>query len=1768
MGVRVEIHVPQKYPAYCIALLEQLFANTAVATVSKHFTDGQSGTFVFLVEPTRQDGEKELPVVVKIGPRHLLEQEWRAAQDHIASRLPDFVPISGQLATVTVTAADGSRADYSAARYQLAGNGLFATETLRDYATTASAAALWTVLEKRLFAQLDRIWANKKAPVSRSLGAAYDRVLPVNLLLEFAEAAAPAAVQLDATQDPATYPQLQPGDWVQLNNFVISEIDEVEQALTLNLPQSEALRTHAYRLRIRQVANLKQYKLDATVSRLTGRVVATRQQRLQAALRSVLPATLDLTRPVVLMPDSGVELPNPLAQWPSLLQEQLSMRSGTVHGDLNTGNVLIDVEAKTTFLIDCAHAHEDHVLLDLVRLESEVLLHLVAARFFELQLPPTTIHALYGWLDYVTQRASNPAGSFSVPQPLLQAGPALESAFIALTIIRNHARQYLAVRDQWREYYAALALTLLGSLKFASLDRAPAGTNPKAVAFWGAATLLGQLDASIDFIHLGWQRIDVNEGAASQPQTPGGAPPNLYIDYGDVTHDQRRGVFFEGNASVAIGGNVISGGTVNTTNFQGPVTGPIHTGSGDIHVGGPASDVPASPPASNEFATQSPAQAKREPATARPNDVPPAPPQPDRAAGMGAAGGGTTRRVASPSSAPRKIKILFLTANPFGTDRLRTDEEARAIDQALRQAEFRNFDIVVHQAVRIDDLQELLLRHRPDIVHFSGHGSAANELILQDANGNAVPVSGKALHALFTSLKDQIRCVVLNACYTDEQARSLAEVIDCVVGINPDLTDEASIQFATAFYRALGYGLSVQEAFHLGQVQIELAGAGEGAALHLHGAVAAQTRFADPPPFAAHAPNPGAAIPPTSGTAESAAAEPHNRTDIHNAEGSFISTGSGNINVDQSRHVSLHLFTFSSDAVKSWANDFFRLEEADEHARSGWEGRTLYLLGATMKRVSDEGLLAFLLTALTAALAIWFIAPILAWPQPDDQARLFAAIRFGVASFVLPLLIAVLIKPEGTEKFPMHENATQRKLLALKLAGAWTGFGALAGTALTVVIVWYHLLGFPLLPAARWILALLPIFFAYVSARRIPLDRYKMFKGELRLHDADPLFLTVFALFGPALAALVYWGHWFLINQAVMLSALLGIIGLTVWEIHRRDKRRFPDLLVIPILGVLLPLGFLLLFFFDMRPFGAPLTFISGEVGIFALFAVYLLGTTLLLATVGVRQPTVITLRGTLSLLALLLVMLGVSVVNLWLGRAVLVGMLLLWYGWGRRQWRDWTWLWVHPSVDWLIATLIGAAVLGRYTTLPLWANATLFGVIAVVLVRWAYRQAPIAVEASAAEATASTPLNGKAKAKPMTNSVVLQTIIVFFVIIATVAVLWIGGYLTGLQPTPVQHFVIGEWSLQPSSASNETTQPTPPVANMLTAGTRTALYEKLAVVDELKGLGFLDTTVVKRGTGQSDYWIEGVSRQNADTARVELIASIERDNGEFIDTVSITGEIDQTDSAHEACILILQQQLALAILEKLAIEPSAETVAKMQRTPTTDCRALELNNQAADLLDNGQPDSAIFRLEVALRIDPGYADAYNNLGRAFYQRGEFATAIEFSQKALAQQTHNPIFHYNLGLAYERSERYAEAVAAYQAALAIEPLYIEALNNLGFTLLLMDNLVEAQIMLEKGLALTDTVPALHKNLGRIRLEQAQPQAAIVALEQAIAQHGEAPYPEALFYLAVAQQEIGDGAAACRTLYQYAQNVAKDIPERASKAEAFFIEWTCEDLVLE
>jgi CHAT domain-containing protein len=168
-----------------------------------------------------------------------------------------------------------------------------------------------------------------------------------------------------------------------------------------------------------------------------------------------------------------------------------------------------------------------------------------------------------------------------------------------------------------------------------------------------------------------------------------------------------------------------------------------------------------------------------------------------------------------------KIKVLFLAANPFKD--LNLDIEVRSINEKIRASEYRDcVQLIPALAVRPDDLLQLLNEHKPHIVHFSGHGNTSGEIILADNDNQPKVVTAKAMKALMTTLKDNIQLVILNACYSKEQAMAINEVVNCVIGMNSAIDDLAAIIFAASFYRAVGFARSAKEAFDQGIVALAL----------------------------------------------------------------------------------------------------------------------------------------------------------------------------------------------------------------------------------------------------------------------------------------------------------------------------------------------------------------------------------------------------------------------------------------------------------------------------------------------------------------------------------------------------------------------------------------------------------------------------------------------------------------------------------------------------------------------------------------------------------------------------------------------------------------------------------------------------------------------------------------------------------------------------------------------------------------------------------
>lgn len=160
--------------------------------------------------------------------------------------------------------------------------------------------------------------------------------------------------------------------------------------------------------------------------------------------------------------------------------------------------------------------------------------------------------------------------------------------------------------------------------------------------------------------------------------------------------------------------------------------------------------------------------------------------------------------------------ILLLSANPDDTTRLRLDQEFSKIEKGLERSRGRN-DFVLCQklAVGPEDLHRALLDHRPQIIHFAGHSTYADGIILEDSNGQAFVVPEQALSDFFR-LFAQIECVFLNACYMEKQAQAISQYIGYVVGMPVEVDDDVAIAFAVAFYDAIGAGETYEFAYKIG----------------------------------------------------------------------------------------------------------------------------------------------------------------------------------------------------------------------------------------------------------------------------------------------------------------------------------------------------------------------------------------------------------------------------------------------------------------------------------------------------------------------------------------------------------------------------------------------------------------------------------------------------------------------------------------------------------------------------------------------------------------------------------------------------------------------------------------------------------------------------------------------------------------------------------------------------------------------------------------
>jgi hypothetical protein len=167
-----------------------------------------------------------------------------------------------------------------------------------------------------------------------------------------------------------------------------------------------------------------------------------------------------------------------------------------------------------------------------------------------------------------------------------------------------------------------------------------------------------------------------------------------------------------------------------------------------------------------------------------------------------------------------QIRIAYVAACPRGFPRLRVENEYRHIEAELdRSRERDRFDCRYEPAVTRTELLRKLLKLRPHVLHFGGHGTDRDELMFETDDGEAEAVSTEVLAWIFSAVPvaDRPQIVVLSSCYSTRQADALVRYVDCAVGISREISDTAACDFAQGFYLGLAQGLPVHAALDAGR---------------------------------------------------------------------------------------------------------------------------------------------------------------------------------------------------------------------------------------------------------------------------------------------------------------------------------------------------------------------------------------------------------------------------------------------------------------------------------------------------------------------------------------------------------------------------------------------------------------------------------------------------------------------------------------------------------------------------------------------------------------------------------------------------------------------------------------------------------------------------------------------------------------------------------------------------------------------------------------
>jgi tetratricopeptide (TPR) repeat protein len=153
--------------------------------------------------------------------------------------------------------------------------------------------------------------------------------------------------------------------------------------------------------------------------------------------------------------------------------------------------------------------------------------------------------------------------------------------------------------------------------------------------------------------------------------------------------------------------------------------------------------------------------------------------------------------------------------------------------------------------------------------------------------------------------------------------------------------------------------------------------------------------------------------------------------------------------------------------------------------------------------------------------------------------------------------------------------------------------------------------------------------------------------------------------------------------------------------------------------------------------------------------------------------------------------------------------------------------------------------------------------------------------------------------------------------------------------------------------------------------------------------------------------------------------------------------------------------------------------------------------------LQQGNPRLAVEFISRAIALNSSVAPYHANLAEAYRRLGQYEAAAACCRTALRLEPHFPVASNNLGLSLQGLGQTEAAIAQYRETLRLQPDFAMAYNNLAIALRSLGDKAQAITHFRQALQFAPSLAEAHSHLGQLLFEEGRLEEALVHCREAV-----------------------------------------------------------------